>query len=53
MQSNLDLVVDESSRRLIELTSQNERNEDDIDDIINIVSEKAPKLSIILHEMGS
>ncbi len=44
MQSNLDLVVDESSRRLIELTSQNERNEDDIDDIINIVSEKAPKL---------
>ena len=39
-----ELVVDESSRRLLDLTSQDDRNEDDIDEIINIISEKAPKL---------
>lgn len=44
MESNSELVVDELSRRLIELTSHDNRNEDDIDDIINILSEKAPKL---------
>ena len=44
MESSSDLVVDESSRRLLELTAQSDRNEDDLDDIINILSEKAPKL---------
>lgn len=38
------IVVDESTRRLMELTSQQERNEDDIDEIITLIQEKAPKL---------
>jgi len=37
-------VVDESTGRLLELTSQNDRNEDDVEEIINLVNEKAPKL---------
>ncbi len=44
MASSDDFIVDESSRRLLELTSPSDRSEDDIDDIINILSEKAPKL---------
>jgi|AntRauTorckE5430_2_1112549.scaffolds.fasta_scaffold04819_2 CRP-like cAMP-binding protein len=38
------LDVDESTRRLMELTSQQIRNEDDIDEIITLIQEKAPKL---------
>eukprot|EP00979_Chaetoceros_neogracilis_P012302 scaffold3210_cov223-Chaetoceros_neogracile.AAC.1 len=38
------LGVDESTRRLMELTSQQIRNEDDIDEIITLIQEKAPKL---------
>lgn len=44
MESTSELVVDELSKRLLELTAHNDRNEDDLDDIINILSEKAPKL---------
>lgn len=38
------LVVDESTRRLMELTSQHKRNEDDVDEIITLIQEKSPKL---------
>jgi hypothetical protein len=44
------LVVDESTRRLMELTSQQKRNEDDVDEIISLVQEKAPKLMEALSD---
>jgi CRP-like cAMP-binding protein len=42
--SSCEYVVDDSTKRLIELTHSQERNEDDIDEIISLVNEKAPKL---------
>ena len=39
-----DYVVDDSTKRLLELSHSQERNEDDIDEIISLVNEKAPKL---------
>ena len=44
MQSARDYVVDDSTKRLLELTSTKERNEDSVDEIINLVNEKAPKV---------
>ena len=44
MQSARDYVVDDSTKRLLELTSTKERNEDAVDEIINLVNEKAPKV---------
>ena len=44
------LVVDESTRRLMELTSKRKRNEDDVDEIISLVQEKAPKLMDALSD---
>lgn len=37
-------IVDDSTRRLIDLTNKDERSEDDIHEIISLVNEKAPKL---------
>ena len=37
-------IVDDSTRRLINLTNKDERSEDDIHEIICLVSEKTPKL---------
>lgn len=37
-------IIDDSTKRLMELTFTNERNEDTIDEIINLVNEKAPKV---------
>jgi CRP-like cAMP-binding protein len=39
-----DYIVDDSTKRLLELTSTQERNEDALDEIINLVNEKAPKV---------
>jgi CRP-like cAMP-binding protein len=44
MPSASDYVVDDSTKRLMELTFTGERNEDTIDEIINLVNEKAPKV---------
>ena len=44
MPSASDYVVDYSTKRLLELTFTDERNEDAIDEIINLVNEKAPKV---------
>ena len=37
-------IIDDSTKRLMELTFTSERNEDIIDEIINLVNEKAPKV---------
>ena len=37
-------MVDNSTKRLLELTSTDKRNEDAVDEIINIVIEKVPKV---------
>ena len=37
-------VVDDATKRLMDLTQTNDRSEDDIDEIVSIVNEKAPKL---------
>ena len=37
-------VVDDCTRRLLNLTNKDERSDDDIHEIICIVNEKAPKL---------
>ncbi len=39
-----DYIVDLETQRLLELANTDERNEDAIEEIINIVNEKAPKL---------
>eukprot|EP00957_Ditylum_brightwellii_P132578 10110496-Ditylum_brightwellii.AAC.1 len=37
-------IVDDATKRLMDLTSEHNRSDDDIDEIISLVHEKAPKL---------